>query len=94
MLIELGKKVRDLVTGGEGIVTARVVYLNGCVQYCVVPAVDKDGKRRDGWYVDENQLKVVRGGLTATKVKKPAKPRRRSGGPSVTPPPTSYRGPK
>ncbi len=66
-MIELGQKVKDLVTGFEGIVTAKAEYLNGCVQYCVMPTQTEKGKRPDGEYVDEGQLKVISQGLLAAK---------------------------
>lgn len=43
----LGEKVRDGVTGFKGVITARVEYLNGCLQYCVEPKVGKEGKGRE-----------------------------------------------
>ena len=58
--VELGDKVQNKVTGFEGIVTARVVYLNGCIQFCVQPSVDKDGKQQDFHYHDEGELFVVK----------------------------------
>ena len=59
MEIKLGNKVRDKVTGYEGIATARVEYLNGCVQYCVKPKVGSDGKMPDPEYIDIQQLEVL-----------------------------------
>ena len=61
--IKLGSKVRDIVTGFEGIATARIRYLNGCIQYCVEPEVDKEGKMPKHHYIDFGQLEVVRVGL-------------------------------
>ncbi len=58
--IELGDTVRDLITGFEGIAISRIEYLNGCVQICVKPPVDKDGKMRDGEYIDIGQLVVAK----------------------------------
>ncbi len=54
----LGEKVKDSVTGFKGIVTARLEYLNGCVQYCVEPKVDKEGKMKKCPYIDEGQLEI------------------------------------
>lgn len=62
-MIELGNKVKDIVTGFEGIVVARVEYLNGCIQYCVKPKA-KDGKMEDGQYIDEKVLEVVDKGVS------------------------------
>lgn len=64
MEIKLGNKVRDKVTGYEGVATARVEYLNGCVQYCVKPKVGSDGKMPDPEYIDVQQLEVVSEGAT------------------------------
>lgn len=57
--IKLGNTVKDKVTGFKGVAIARIEYLNGCVQICVKPCVDKDGKMLDGEYVDIHQLLVV-----------------------------------
>lgn len=56
--IRLGTKVVDAVTGFEGVATARLEFLNGCVQYCVTPRVDKKGKIQEGYYLDSAQLVV------------------------------------
>lgn len=66
-MIQLGNRVRCIVTGFIGIATSRVEYLNGCVQYCVKPPVDKDGKNQEGLYFDEAQLEYVDGGVTINK---------------------------
>lgn len=56
---ELGEKVKDTVTEFEGTVTARIEYLNGCLQYCVEPKVGKEGKVEKCHYVDEGQLELI-----------------------------------
>ena len=68
-MIELGKQVKDIVTGFSGIATARVEYLNGCVQYCVKPKMTKkdNGKVPDGYYFDEKQLVVIGNGVSVKK---------------------------
>lgn len=66
--IKLGNKVKDIVTGFEGIAVSKVEYLNGCVQYCVKPAKGKDGKMPEGEYIDQQQLSFVSVGV-AVKVK-------------------------
>ncbi len=60
--IKLGNKVRDIVTGFEGIATAKIEYLNGCIQYCVKPKTT-DGKMPEGEYIDHQQLDVINGGI-------------------------------
>lgn len=81
--IKLGQKVRDKVTGFEGVAISRVEYLNGCIQFCVKPRVDKDGKDQDGQYVDEAQLEVVKEPKAAVK-------KSDTGGPSANAPRPYY----
>jgi hypothetical protein len=64
----LGEQVKDTVTGFKGIITARIEYINGCLQYCVEPKVDKEGKPQKHQYVDEGQLELV-----PSKKRKPVK---------------------
>jgi hypothetical protein len=84
-MIKLGYRVRDIITGFEGIATARVEYLNGCVQYCVKPPM-KDGKQVESEYFDHQQLQAVDAGVSAQIAANA------TGGPSPFTPPTSYRG--
>jgi len=63
-MIELGQKVKDMITGFEGIVTAKIEYLNGCLQFYVVPKAGKPtaGEAQTfpkGKYLDFEQLKVI-----------------------------------
>lgn len=62
-MIKLGNKVRCVITGYEGIATAKVEYINGCVQYCVKPKVGPDGKMDNSEYIDIQQLEVIEGGI-------------------------------
>jgi hypothetical protein len=59
MEVNLGDKVRDRVTGLEGIVVAKTEWLNGCVRVVVQTRLDKDGKVPDGYNVDVEQLEVL-----------------------------------
>ena len=52
-----GDRVRDEVSGWEGVATAKYLYQNGCVRY-EVNGADKDGKP-DGFVFDEQQLVVI-----------------------------------
>ena len=64
--MELGNKVKDVVTGFTGIAVAKVEYLNGCVQFCVKGS--SDGKSMpDGHYIDIGQLKFVSKGVAVKK---------------------------
>ena len=58
-MIILGQKVRDTISGLEGTTVARINYLSGCVQFCVQPRVDKDGKYPEHHYIDVGQLKAL-----------------------------------
>ena len=61
----LGKEARSKVTGFYGIITARADYLTGCVQYCLQPSVDDDGKERKSKWVDESELEILDEGVAA-----------------------------
>ena len=54
-MITLGNKVRDKVTGMEGIAVSRVEYLNGCVQYAVQPPYKKGLAEMPSWNIDEEK---------------------------------------
>lgn len=56
--ISLGDKVRDVVSGLEGIATARCLYLNGCDHIGIQPPA-KDGKIPPIQWVDVPQVEVV-----------------------------------
>lgn len=64
--IKLGSEVQCIITGYKGIATARLEYINGCIQYCVKPKAGKDGKMPDPEYIDVQQLKVTGKGLSLT----------------------------
>ncbi len=57
--IELGSRVRDVVTGFKGIATSRAIHMNGCDRYWIQPPVGKDGKNADGLWVDVTTLEVT-----------------------------------
>jgi hypothetical protein len=64
MELRLGQLAKDIVTGFMGTVTAKVIYLTGCTQYCLSPTeLDKDGKLREGHYFDEQRVELVHDGL-------------------------------
>lgn len=57
--MELGRKVRDIISGFEGITTGYVNYISGCNQVLVSPTVDKDGKRRESEWFDEQRMVMI-----------------------------------
>ena len=65
MEIKLGIKAKDTVSGFTGIVTEKCEYLNGCVQFRVIPKIDpkKSNEMPDGVWFDVEQLKYVDDGI-------------------------------
>ena len=55
----LGHKVRDCVTGFEGVASSVGFDLYGCIQVLVNPGMDKDGKLQDQTWFDSNRLIVI-----------------------------------
>lgn len=58
-MIELGSKVKDKITGFEGIAVARFQWLTGCERYEVQPERLKDGKPIESATFDEKRLTVL-----------------------------------
>lgn len=60
----LGSKVRDMVTGVTGILTTRIIFLNGCVQYFIRPRAGDYGEEFDaGLMIDWNRIERVGAGI-------------------------------
>ena len=55
-MIKLGSKVRDKVSGLVGIAISRTEYINGCIQYSVMPKMKKGAQEMPSWTIDEIQL--------------------------------------
>ena len=66
-MIKLGSRVRDKVTGHEGITSAYCVYLYGCAQYNIV-GESKDGKIGDTYWFDEGRIEFVSNGVNPEEV--------------------------
>ena len=73
--IELGSKVKDIVSGFTGIAITRLEYLNGCVRYTVQAKQNKKDDSVPMMDVDVEQLEVI--GMGILKKKKVTK----TGGP-------------
>lgn len=58
-MIKLGSRVKDKITGFEGIAIASVTYLTGCEQIGITPPLDKDGKLVETQYFDITRLEVI-----------------------------------
>lgn len=69
--IELGDKVRCIHTGFEGTAVCKLEFINGCIQWSILPKLDKKSKTMkegimpDEVSIDSKSLKIV------TKKKKP-----------------------
>jgi len=71
--VPLGCRVKDKITGFEGIVISRSQWLNNCNTYGVKPSKLKDDKPIDTQWFDEPQLKIVEEDVF--------KPKQKTGGP-------------
>lgn len=58
-MIKLGSKVRDKISGFEGIATGRTTWLYGCERICVQPQEISKGKPVDAQWFDVNQLDLI-----------------------------------
>lgn len=80
MAITLGSRVRDSLTGFEGIATSRTDYLYGCTHIGVTPEkLDKDGKVQASEFFDEQRIEVLKKDSPRVSADSSA----RSGGPSL-----------
>lgn len=59
MEANLGDRVRDKITGCQGIVIAVTNWLHGCTRVTVQPEEKKDGKPVDNFCVDSPQAEVL-----------------------------------
>jgi len=56
-----GSVVKCKLTGFVGTIVAKTQFINGCIQYEVLPKeVDKDGKYPEAVSIDEQSLEKVR----------------------------------
>lgn len=59
-MIKLGSKVRDKITGLEGIAVSRIEFLNGCIQYELMPKCkNKNEPVKEGVFLDEAILEII-----------------------------------
>ncbi len=60
-MTKLGSKVRDTLTGYEGIATAKTIFLYGCVRFCIeAESLTKDGEPKDERWFDEQRVETVK----------------------------------
>ncbi len=80
---ELGDKLKEEITGFEGIAVSRCQYLNGCIRYGIQSnKLKADGEVNEIWF-DEQSLKRTGPGINKKKV---AKTEKHPGGPRRSPP--------
>jgi hypothetical protein len=80
-MIKLGSKVRDTITGLEGVAVGRAVYLNGCISVNIEGPINKDGQRYTDWF-DEARVETIEAGHF-----KPQPTEATAGGPDHSTPP-------
>ena len=83
--IELGDRVKDVVTGFEGIVIGVHEWLHGCTTMTVRPTELHDGKLIDSVSFDEPQLKLKKKAVVPSKMTIEPVKARRTGGPHDEP---------
>jgi hypothetical protein len=54
--IEFEREYRDRITGFVGKCTGFCRYISGCDQVLLQPSIDKDGKRQEGIWLDDERL--------------------------------------
>lgn len=55
-MVRLGDRVKDDISGFEGIAVARSEYLYGCVRVCVEPMALHEGRLIESQWFDEQRL--------------------------------------
>jgi len=86
--VELGDKVRDIVTGINGIAVSRVTFLNGCIYYNVQQPKMQDKQTGiegvpDLLFLSQGRLENIKPAVAAVQVPKATTGGRVPGGPST-----------
>jgi len=61
---ELGVKVKDVITGFTGVVTARCEHITSCNTYAVNPQEVSESKPVEPAWFDENRMELIGDGIT------------------------------
>ena len=76
-MITLGDKVKDRISGFEGIATAVAEYLNGCTRILVESTtLDEEGKMLEAVWFDDVQVDAIDKGTFTKRKKKDGGPAR------------------
>lgn len=78
--IELGEKVKDVVTQIEGVATIKNTFLNGCVYYTVV--LEYKAKEYVDFFFEYKRLKKVSAGVKAAIEQRSTTAEKPTGGPA------------
>lgn len=57
--MNLGKTMKDKITGFKGVVVAHCEYLTGCNQTLLVPPVDDKGAKVESQWFDDQRLEAL-----------------------------------
>ena len=60
MEFKLGSEAKDSITGLRGILTARIEYVTGCIQYELTPTKLKDGAPQNNYWIDVGRVVVLK----------------------------------
>lgn len=64
----MGKKGEDTITGFSGVLVAYTIHITGCNQCYLLPKIDKDGKKAEGGWFDEQRIKWLEEAAPAVKL--------------------------
>ena len=67
--IKLGDTVIDKISGFKGTVIEKTEFLNGCIQFGILPRCGKDGKMPEAISIDIQCLELVKKEKKVTKKK-------------------------
>lgn len=85
-VVQLGDRVRDRITGFEGIVIGITEWLYQCRRPIIQPSsLTSDGKLSETQSFDEDQLEIVEAGAFSPRAIESAPPAEQTGGPRATP---------
>ena len=83
MKIELGSRVKDVISEFTGIVIGRTEWLHGCTRYGI-EGLAKDGKKGDIEWFDEARMEKLQ---PASEIKTSVETAEKPGGPQYDPSP-------
>lgn len=72
MSVNLGDRVKDQISGLQGIVIGVTEWLYGCRRVTISPEVAKDGKPAESFTIDDPQCKLIKANvLNVQRTEKP-----------------------